>query len=107
LNSTLQKQIKAEKPGLSAAETKKEMKLKVLELYLNYIELGNNSFGIEAASKAYFGVSASELSILQSAVLASLPKSPTQYSPLKEEGRKRLLGYFTITDSAGKEYPLE
>jgi penicillin-binding protein 1A len=39
LNTTLQKQIKAEKTGLSATETKKEMKLKVLELYLNYIEL--------------------------------------------------------------------
>jgi peptidoglycan glycosyltransferase len=107
LNTTLQKQIKAEKPGLSSEQIKYEMKRKILELYLNYIELGNNAFGIEAASKAYFGVSASELSVLQSAILASLPKSPTQYSPLKETGRKRLLGYFTITDSAGKEYPFE
>jgi peptidoglycan glycosyltransferase len=83
------------------------MKLKVLELYLNYIEFGNNAFGIEAASKAYFGVHASSLSIAQSAVLASLPKSPTQYSPLKEEGRKRLMGYFKITDATQKEYPFE
>ncbi len=44
LNSTLQKQIKAENPNLSSSETKKEMKNKVLELYLNYIEFGNNSF---------------------------------------------------------------
>ncbi|MDR2415190.1 MAG: transglycosylase domain-containing protein [Candidatus Peribacteria bacterium] len=99
LNTTLQKQIKAEKTGLSREETKKEMKKKVLELYLNYIEFGNNAFGIQAAAKAYFGISAAELSILQSAILASLPKSPTLYSPLKEEGRKNLLGYFTITDA--------
>jgi membrane peptidoglycan carboxypeptidase len=83
------------------------MKLKTLELYLNYIELGNNSFGIEAASKAYFGVSASGLTVLQSSILASLPKSPTLYSPLKEEGRKNLMGYFTITDGSEKTYPFE
>jgi peptidoglycan glycosyltransferase len=107
LNTTLQRQIKAEKPGLSSEETKKEMKKKVLELYLNYIEFGNNAFGIQAAAKAYFGIPASELSVLQSAVLASLPKSPTLYSPLKEEGRKNLIGYFTITDAQGKSYPFE
>ena len=83
------------------------MKLKVLELYLNYIEFGNNAFGIEAAAKSYFGISSSELSILQSAILASLPKSPTQYSPSREEGKQRLLGYFTITDATGREYSFE
>lgn len=107
LNTVLQKQIKAEKPGLSNDEIKREMKLKVLEMYLNYIEFGNNAFGIEAASKAYFGVSSSELSIAQSSILASLPKGPTQYSPLTEAGRKRLMGYFNITDASGKEYPFE
>ncbi|MDR2191034.1 MAG: penicillin-binding protein [Candidatus Peribacteria bacterium] len=107
LNTTLQKQIKAEKPGLSNAETKKEMKKKVIELYLNYIEFGNNAFGIEAAAKAYFGIPAAKLSVLQSSVLASLPKSPTLYSPLKEEGRKNLLGYFTITDAQEKKYAFE
>ena len=44
LNTTLQKQIKAENSKLSSDEAKKEMKRKVLELYLNYIEFGNNSF---------------------------------------------------------------
>jgi hypothetical protein len=38
LNSTFQKQVKAENPNLSSSEAKKEMKKKVLELYLNYIE---------------------------------------------------------------------
>jgi penicillin-binding protein 1A len=91
LNSTLQKQVKAENPNLSNDEAKKEMKKKVLELYLNYIEFGNNSFWVEAAAKAFFGVSAKDLTIAQSAVLASLPKWPWQYSPLTESGRKQLM----------------
>ncbi len=107
LNSTLQKQVKAENPNLSNNEAKKEMKKKVLELYLNYIEFWNNSFGVEAASKAFFGVSASDLTIAQSAVLASLPKWPWQYSPLTESGRKKLMGYFKITDVSWNEYPFD
>ncbi|MBQ5944841.1 transglycosylase domain-containing protein [bacterium] len=74
LNTTFQKQVKTDNPNLSNDEAKKEMKKKVLELYLNYIEFGNNSFGVEAAAKSFFGVSASKLSVAQSAVLASLPK---------------------------------
>ena len=107
LNSTLQKQVKAENSNLSNDEAKKEMKKKVLELYLNYIEFGNNSFGVEAASKAFFGISASELSIAQSAILASLPKWPWQYSPLTESVRKQLIGYFKITDVSWTEYPFD
>ena len=107
LNSTLQKQVKAENPNLSNDEAKKEMKKKVLELYLNYIEFGNNSFGVEAAAKAFFGVSASDLTIAQSAVLASLPKWPWQYSPLTESGRKQLMWYFKITDVSWTEYPFD
>lgn len=107
LNSVLQKQIKTEKNNLSNAEIKHEMKNKILELYLNYIELWNNSFGIEAASKVFFWTSAKYLSVVQSAILASLPKNPTLYSPLKESGKKNLMWYFTITDSAGIEYPFD
>lgn len=107
LNTTLQKQIKSENSKLSDAETKREMKNKVLELYLNYIEFGNNSFGVEAASKAFFGVSANQLSIEQAAILASLPKWPWQYSPLTEQWRKNLMWYFKITDAAWTEYPYE
>lgn len=107
LNSTLQKQIKAEKPNLSSSEIKREMKMKVLELYLNYIEFWNNSFWVEAASKAFFWVSASELTVNQSAILASLPKWPGQYSPLSENWRKNLMWYFKIADAAWNEYPYE
>ena len=107
LNSTFQKQVKKENPNLSNTEAKKEMKKKVLELYLNYIEFWNNSFGVEAAAKAFFGVSAKDLTIAQSAILASLPKWPGQYSPLTESGRKKLMWYFKITDVAWTEYPYD
>jgi len=107
LNSTLQKQVKAENPNLSNEEAKKQMKMKVLELYLNYIEFWNNSFWVEAASKAFFWVSASELSVAQASVLASLPKWPWEYSPFTESGRKKLMWYFKITDPSWNEYPFE
>jgi len=107
LNSTFQKQVKKENPNLSNSEAKKEMKKKVLELYLNYIEFWNNSFGVEAAAKSFFGVSAKDLTVAQSAILASLPKWPWSYSPFTESGRKKLMWYFKITDVAWNEYPYD
>lgn len=50
------------------------MKETTLELYLNYIFLGNNAYGIEAASHTYFGTSANNLGVLESAIIASIPK---------------------------------
>ena len=104
LNNVLQKQIKAENKHLSNAEVKEKMKEKILELYLNYVFLGNNAYGVEAASKTYFAKSAKDLSILESAILASIPKAPTTYDPYKS---KSLMWYFKITDNNGKEYPFE
>jgi len=59
------------------------MKDRTLELYLNYISFGNNAFGVEAASKTYFGKSAIDLTVLESSILASLPKGPSLYDPYK------------------------
>jgi hypothetical protein len=44
LNNILQKQIKSENKNLSNAEVKEKMKEKILELYLNYVFLGNNAY---------------------------------------------------------------
>ena len=60
---------------------KKYSKDEILELYLNQIPYGNNAYGVEAAAKTYFGKSAEELSLAESALLASVPKAPTYYSP--------------------------
>ena len=56
-------------------------KAEILEMYLNKIAYGSNAFGIEAASQTFFGKSSKDLSLLESAILASLPKAPTSFSP--------------------------
>ncbi|MEO5568291.1 MAG: PBP1A family penicillin-binding protein [Gemmatimonadaceae bacterium] len=53
----------------------------ILELYLNQINLGNGSYGVETASQRYFGKSVMELNTAEAATLAALPKSPTRYNP--------------------------
>jgi 1A family penicillin-binding protein len=60
---------------------KQYSKDQILELYLNQIPYGGNAYGIEAAAKTYFNKSAKDLTLAQSALLASLIQAPTYYSP--------------------------
>ena len=53
----------------------------ILELYLNEIPYGRNAYGAEAAARSYFGKSAGELNLAESAYLAALPQAPSYYSP--------------------------
>lgn len=53
----------------------------LLNLYLNWIPFGQNAYGIELASRSYFGISAKDLTLPQSAILAALPQAPSYYSP--------------------------
>jgi penicillin-binding protein 1A len=66
-------------------------KNEILELYLNHIYFGDGAYGIEAASRNYFGKSAKSLALAEAAVLAALPKSPTLYNPrrYREPARAR------------------
>lgn len=61
--------------------SQKLSKEKILELYLNQIFLGNNSYGVTQAAKTYFNKNLSELDIAEVAMLASLPKAPSSFSP--------------------------
>ncbi|MBC8388686.1 MAG: PBP1A family penicillin-binding protein [Actinobacteria bacterium] len=54
---------------------------KILEMYLNTVNFGSGSYGIEKASQNYFGVHADELTISQAALLAGLLRAPEIYSP--------------------------
>lgn len=54
----------------------------ILELYLNQIPYGGTAYGLEAASQTYFGKSAKNLDIAESAMLAGLPQAPSYYSPI-------------------------
>ena len=62
-------------------------KEKILELYLNKISYGHNAFGVEEAAKTFFNKSAKDLWILESSIIASLPKWPTYYSPYNHPDR--------------------
>ena len=54
----------------------------ILEMYLNTIHFGHGTYGVEAASKRFFGHSSTELSVDQSALLVGLLPSPANYSPI-------------------------
>src|SRR5467141_3505733 len=58
-------------------------KQQILELYINRIYFGNGCYGVETASQAYFGKSASQLNLPEAALLAGLIRSPNRFSPLK------------------------
>ena len=69
---------------------------KILELYLNEVPYGGTIYGIEEASKTYFGKHSIDLTIAEAAYLAGIPQSPTYYSPYgkntdKLEVRKNLV----------------
>jgi penicillin-binding protein 1A len=66
---------------------KRYPKDKILELYLNQIDLGNRAYGVEVASQRYFGKSARELNIAEAATLAAIPKAPTTYNPRRSPAR--------------------
>lgn len=56
----------------------------ILEGYLNTVNYGHGMYGVEAASRYYFGKSASELTLAESALLAGIPKGPSIYSPIND-----------------------
>jgi penicillin-binding protein 1A len=60
---------------------------KILELYLNEIFLGLNSYGIAAASLTYFNKELKDLTIEEAAYLAALPKAPNNYHPFRQKQR--------------------
>jgi penicillin-binding protein 1A len=58
-------------------------KEQILELYLNEIYLGMNSYGVAAAALNYFGKELAELNVEEAAYLAALPKGPNNYHPFR------------------------
>lgn len=57
-------------------------KEEILQLYLNQIYFGSGAYGVEAASRTFFGKHVKDLSLAECAILAGLPRSPRTYSPL-------------------------
>jgi penicillin-binding protein 1A len=94
-------------------------KKKILELYLNQIDLGHGAYGVETASQRYFGKSVRDLNLAEAAMLAALPKAPARYNPVRFPeraiqrrntviGLMREAGYINSADeSRARAYPLQ
>jgi penicillin-binding protein 1A len=66
--------------GLEQSLSKKQ----ILELYLNRLYLGSGAYGVDGAAKVYFGVSAREVTLAQAAMLATLTRAPSVFSPRRD-----------------------
>lgn len=113
---------KADEALLAIVLTRRMEKDEILELYLNTINYGNLSYGIEAAAETYFGKSAQQLELHEAALLAGLPQAPAILNPLNPDpsiqqmviNRQHLVldlmvkeGYITQNEAqAAKQRPL-
>jgi len=101
---------KAKEAVLALELEQRFSKDQILEMYLNEIPYGSQTYGIEAASKTFFGRAASEVSLSQAAILAALPKAPTYYSPYGshfEDLKKRQERILTRMSNLGMISPAE
>ncbi|MDH6431466.1 MULTISPECIES: PBP1A family penicillin-binding protein [unclassified Paenibacillus] len=81
----------------------KYSKDEILNMYLNNIYYGHGAYGIEAASRMYFGKSAADLDLAESTMLAGIPKGPTYYSPYNhmDNAKKRQRIILTVMANLG------
>jgi penicillin-binding protein 1C len=82
-------QRKAEEMVLALQLEARYSKDEILNLYLNEVNYGNGAYGIEAAARVYFGVSAAHLDLAQAAYLAGLPQQPGEFSREAAEAASR------------------
>ena len=89
---------KIQEQYLALEVTKYTSKDDILIRYMNVINLGQNTLGVEAASQRYFGKSCSDLTLSECAVIASITQNPSAYNPLRypennAKRRKKCLEY--------------
>ncbi len=83
--------------GSSSRLTKSD----ILELYLNRMYLGGGAYGVDAAARRYFGKSASNLTLAESALIAGLLKAPSKYSPVSNAEFARSRGRVVLAQMRG------
>jgi penicillin-binding protein 1A len=76
----------------------------ILELYMNEIFLGQNSFGFAAASQTYFNKTMGELVPHEAAFLASMPKAPSQFHPVRRKERLKQRRDFVLKEMMENGY---
>ena len=69
----------------------------ILNLYLNQIYMGHGTYGIESAALGYFGKSAKDLKLPEAAMLAGLPKAPSNYSPFLHYEKAKQRQIYVLT----------
>ena len=62
---------------------------RILTAYLNTIYFGNGAYGVETASKTYFGHGATKLTLAEAALLAGIPEDPSRWDPVSQPARGR------------------
>ncbi len=72
--------------------TKKE----ILELYLNNVNFGHNTYGVEAASRFYFHHSSRDITLAESAILISILSSPNNNSPIRNPSKSKKISWTTL-----------
>jgi penicillin-binding protein 1A len=82
-------------------------KQQIMELYLNQIPLGRNSFGVQAASLAYFNKDVSQLTLSEMAFLAILPKAPETYGRAKHAARALERRNFVLSEMLRNDFIAE
>ena len=100
---------KAREIILALALERKFSKQQILELYLNRVYFGGGSYGIDAASRKFFGHPATELTLPEAAIVAGLVKAPSHYSPTADAeaaiGRAKVV--MEVMVDAGRLTPAE
>src|SRR6478672_8489401 len=102
---------KLREQGAAREMEKHYTKEQILEGYLNQIGFGHGWYGVESASRHYFGKGAARLTLAQAATLAALPKSPVGYDPIRHADRAKVRrdlilglmaeqGFITAADAA-------
>ena len=71
---------------------------RILELYLNEIFLGQNSYGVTAAAQSYFNKTLDELAPHEAAMLASMPKAPSNFHPVRDTQRLKARRDFVLRE---------
>src|SRR5438128_629318 len=103
---------KMKEAALTLELERRYSKDRILEMYMNQIYFGNGAYGVEAASRTYFGKSVTELSLKDAALLAGLPRAPSTYSPFehpeaakrrREVVLRRLVEYGAVKDPDAKK----
>src|SRR3954468_17924234 len=106
-NRTFTRKIK--EAILALALERKFSKDQVLELYLNRVYFGGGAYGIDAASRKFFGHSARTLNLSEAAIIAGLVKAPSNYAPSAdaEAAKSRAAVVIKLMQDAGKITPEE